>query len=150
LSEENKTIVRRLADEIWNRRNPAIADALLAPKFVGHDPNAPETGRGPEAYKRAVNRCVAAFPDLKLTVDSVIAEGDLVVLRWTATGTHRGVWNDIAPTGRTATVTGISVCRVAGGKVHEEWAQWDAVGLMRQLGIVHPKTQAAGRHGAEM
>ena len=149
MSESNKTVVRRLIEEVWNKRNPAVADELIATNYVSHDPSTPEHGRGPEAYKRTFHLYAAAFPDLRFTIDSIFSEGDLVAARWTSTGTHRGKLNEIEPTGRTVTVTGTTIIRIAAGQVREDWVQWDAVGLMRQLGVLKPMTQAAGRRASE-
>lgn len=150
MPEENKTIIRRLVEEIWNRRNPNIADELIAQSYINHDPASPEFGRGPEAYKRHFQMYATAFPDLRFLIDSMVSEGDLVATRWTATGTHKGRLNELTPTGNSVAVTGMTIARVSGGKVHETWAQWDALGLMRQLGAIPSRTQAAGSHGMEL
>ena len=83
-----------------------------------------------------------AFPDLRLTIEAQVSEGDLVVTRWKASGTHQGELFGIAPTGKQATVTGISLTRVSGGKIAEDWTNWDTLGLLQQLGAVPAPTTA--------
>jgi steroid delta-isomerase-like uncharacterized protein len=79
---------------------------------------------------------VSAFPDLKLMVEDQIAEGDKVVTRWSATGTHQGELLGIPPTGKQTTATGITIDRIQGGKIVETWTHWDNLGLLQQLGVV--------------
>jgi steroid delta-isomerase-like uncharacterized protein len=147
MSSDNKAVALRLLAEVWNNRNLNLADELVSAAFVHHDPNTPDQGTGPEAYKRGVKLYVEAFPDVHFTAEEVIAEGNMVVLRWTAFGTHQGPLAGLPPTGRRITTTGVSIGRREDGKLAEEWSQWDALGLMRQLGALPAdsgvKTQAA-------
>ena len=142
--EENRKLARRMIEQVWNKRDLQAIDEFVAPNYVLHDPSSPDFGRGPEACKRHVGLYTAAFPDTHFVIDSMIAEGDQVVTRWTVHATHRGRLNDIPATGRPVTVTGITVSRIANGKLQEDWVSWDALGLMRQLGAARPMTQAAG------
>ncbi len=135
-AEENKAIVRRLFDEVFNRGDLGAADAVLAPNYRLHDPAAPNFAGGREAYRQFQARYLKAFPDHRLTVEDQIAEGDRVVTRWTARGTHRGDLPGIAATGKPVTVTGITISRIAGGKIAEEWQDWDGLGMLQQLGVV--------------
>ncbi|HEX2713926.1 MAG TPA: ester cyclase [Candidatus Acidoferrales bacterium] len=135
MSAENKALVRRWVEEMWNKGNLAVAEELFAPTYVAHDPSTPDLGRGPEREKKAATLYRTAFPDLRLTIDDLIAEGETVVTRWTARGTHKGELRGISPTGKPFTVTGISILRVSGGKTTEAWTNWDALGLTQQLGI---------------
>ena len=132
----NKEIVRRLVNGVWADRNLAIVDELIAPDYVGHDPTQPEPIRGPEGYKQFVGMYQAAFEDGMVTIDDEIAEGDLVVTRWTGRGTHTGELMGIAPTGKEVTVSGITISRLANGKIAEDWELMDALGMMIQLGAV--------------
>ena len=132
----NKEIVRRLVNGVWADRNLAIVDELIAPDYVGHDPTQPEPIRGPEGYKQFVGMYQAAFEDGMVTIDDEIAEGDLVVTRWTGRGTHPGELMGIAPTGKEVTVSGITISRLANGKIAEDWELMDALGMMIQLGAV--------------
>ncbi len=90
----------------------------------------------PEGEKKRANLYRSAFPDLHFTVEEVIADGDKVVARYSARGTHKGELNGIAPTGKSTNVSGVTIARIANGKVAESWVNWDALGLMRQLGVV--------------
>ena len=83
-----------------------------------------------------------AFPDMRITIEDQVAEGDKVVTRWTASGTHQGDLMGIDPTGRRATVTGITIDRISGGKVEETWTNFDAMGMMQQLGVIPSPEQA--------
>ena len=142
-TEEGKALVRRLLARVFDEANPAAADELLAPGYVYHAPGAPEV-RGADGYKRLVGAYLAAFPDLRLTVEDQIAEGDKVATRFTARGTHRGELRGVAPTGRAMTATGIIISRVAGGRVAEEWETFDALGMLQQIGALPAPGQASG------
>src|ERR1700694_2538199 len=136
MSEVNKTIVRRLFEEVWNKGNLPVADELFAPNYTHHDPSTPDVGRGPESEKKRATLYRAAYPDLKLTIEDIIAEGEIVMARWSCRGTHKGDLRGIAPTGKQFTITGVSVARFTGGKMAEGWIHLDALGLMPQLGVV--------------
>ena len=142
MSEQNKEIARRVLEELFSGGRLEIADELLAPEAIGHDPALPEPTRGPEGLKAAVTGYRTGFPDLTITIEAQIAEGDSVCTRWTAVGTNTGEFWGIAPTGKQATVTGTTVDRIAGGKIVESWTNWDALGLMQQLGVVPAATPA--------
>jgi steroid delta-isomerase-like uncharacterized protein len=134
--EANAKASRRILEELFGAGNYGLADELIAADAVGHDPALPEPVSGPEGLKEAARGYRSAFPDLTMTVETVLAEGDLVAIRWTARGTHKGDLFGIAPTGKEATVTGITIDRHAGGKIAESWTSWDALGLLQQLGAV--------------
>jgi steroid delta-isomerase-like uncharacterized protein len=134
--EQNKAIPRRVTDEAWNRGNLAVLDELIAPDFVRHTPLRPEGVRGIEGFKHHVVTTRAAFPDAQFTIGDEIAEGDKVVNHWTFRGTHQGEFGGIPPTGKTVTMTGIAIVRIADGKVAEIWDEVDALGLLRQLGVL--------------
>jgi len=140
LAEENKAIARRWFEEIYNKGDLVVADDIIGTNFVLHDPNSPLI-RGPEGFKQSVISNRTAFPDIHFTVEDQIAEGDKVVTRWTVCGTHRGDLIGIAPTGEKVAVVGISIARMAGGKIVESWDSWDALGMMQQLGVVPPMGQ---------
>src|SRR6202521_578223 len=135
MSEENKTVIRRSFEELWNKGNLSVADELFAPNYTHHDPSTPDVGRGPESERKRVTLYHTAFPDLKLTIEDIIAEGEIVMARWSCRGTHKGDLRGIAPTGKHFTITGVSVARFTGGKMAEGWINWDALGLMQQLGV---------------
>ncbi len=112
------------------------ADELIAPTAIGHDPALPEPTRGPEGIKQAAAGYRAGFPDLRIAIDDQCAEGDLVCTRWTAIGTNSGDFWGMPATGKQVTVTGITIDRIGSGRVIESWTNWDALGLLQQLGVV--------------
>ena len=138
-TEDNKTLARRAIEE-GNQRNWAVLDELFVPDFVYHQ--ASMTIQGLEPYKQFLSVYLTAFPDLHLTIEDMIAEGDTVVVRQTASGTHQGDLMGIPPTDKQITVSGIAIIRVANGKVVEEWFNSDALGMMQQLGVIPMPGQA--------
>jgi steroid delta-isomerase-like uncharacterized protein len=133
---ENKVISGRADEELFNQGNLDVADELFAPNFVFHDPASGEEWHGPENVKRYAAMLRAAFPDLHQTIEEQIAEGDKVAYRWTARGTHLGELMGIAPTGNRVMFTGISIAHLAEGKIEEIWENYDALGMMQQLGVI--------------
>lgn len=142
MSENNKAIVRRLIEEVWNKGNLSLVDELFTPNYEHHDTSSPDFGRGPESEKKRVTVYRGAFPDARLTIEDIIAEGETVMARWSCRGTHKGDLSGIAPTGKQVTISGITVSRLANGKIAESYVNWDALGLMHQLGVV-PETAKA-------
>jgi steroid delta-isomerase-like uncharacterized protein len=136
LSEDNKAIVRRQEEELFTQGNLDAADEIYASDYVGHDPSNLEDIQGLEAAKQAAADYRQAFPDLRVTVEDVIAEGDKVAARLRFRGTHRGEVQGIAPTGRRVDCTGIVISRMEGGKIAEDWANFDDLGMMQQLGVI--------------
>jgi steroid delta-isomerase-like uncharacterized protein len=147
MSDANKNVIRRLFEEVWNKGNLPVADELFAQNYSHHDSSTPDFGRGPESEKKRVTLYRTAFPDVRLTVEDMIAEGETVTARWSCKGTHRGDLKGIAPTGKQFNISGISVARFTSGKISESWVNWDALGLMQQLGVVAEvgKAKAAAR-----
>ncbi len=141
--QEDKAQTRRFVEEVWGKGSLAVVEELLATSFVLH---APPPGVTPdrEGYKQWVSMTSAAYPDGHVTVEDMIAEGDKVVTRWSWRGTHKGEMWGIAPTGRQVTVRGISIDRLVGGKIVEEWIEMDNLGMMQQLGVVPPPGQGGG------
>ena len=134
--EANKAIVRRLFEEVVNKRNLAVADELLTSESLNHD-DPHGVGRvGPEALKGPVQMLTAAFPDFHMTIEDLVAEGDKVVVRITASGTHQGAFMGIAPTGKRFTQQQMHLVRVVEGKVTEHWDVRDDLGMMQQLGVI--------------
>lgn len=133
-TEENKALVRRATEEIWNQKKLALVDEIAAEDSVTH--LSTMTIQGPEQYKQLAAMYFSAFPDLHLTIEDLIAEGDRVVTRWTARGTHQGEFMGIPPTGKQATTTGMTVSRIVGGKFVESWQEGDNLGLLQQLGAI--------------
>jgi steroid delta-isomerase-like uncharacterized protein len=133
-AEQNKAIARRYVEEAINKGNLAALDEVIDATYVYHEPGTPET-HGPEGLKQLIMMYRNAFPDLHIAVEDMVAEGDKVVARGTAHGTHKGELMGTPPTGKQVAVTTITVLRFAGGKVAEEWEVYDALGMMQQLGL---------------
>ncbi|RME85979.1 MAG: ester cyclase [Caldilineae bacterium] len=132
---QNKAIARRVLEEAANQRNLDLLDELLAADYVLHDPSNPMV-QDRETYKQFLGGHFTAFPDAKWTIDDLVAEGDRVVVRWTLSGTHEGPLMGIPPTNKSFAMSGISIYRLADGKIAEEWAVADVMGFMQQLGLL--------------
>jgi steroid delta-isomerase-like uncharacterized protein len=143
MATDNKELSRRIFEEVWNKQNLSAVDEMIASDFVQHDPQSPITVRGIEEYKQFVRYYLNAFPDSHFTVEGQISEGPMEATRWTVTGTHTGNLGAIPATGRRISVTGISFSRVENGKIVESWTNWDALGLMQQLGVLPSTAQRA-------
>ena len=135
-TEQNKASVRRLMEEVFNRGKTSLVDELFAPDFVEHEELPPGIPPGREAVKQLPAIFRSAFPDFKVTIDDVIAEGDKVAVRSTWSGTHKGEFMGIAPTGKSVSFGVFDIIRIAGGKFVEHWGQMDNLGMMQQLGVI--------------
>lgn len=136
MSEENKAVVRRfneLVEEYWRTGDADAFDEVVAPDFVHHAPGLPPDLEG---MKQALPMFRTAFPDMRLTEEDVIAEGDKVADRVTVRGTHEGELMGIPATGKQVEFTETHIARIADGKVVERWGEWDVLGMMQQLGAV--------------
>ena len=136
-----KKIVKRLLEEPWKGNWDVIEESATA-DYIGHDPALPEPIRGPQGIRANFQQYLDAFTGAHITVDQQIAEGDLVATRWTGQGTHTGEFNGIAPTGKEVTVSGLTISRLEGGKIVEEWTNWDTLGMLVQLGAIPAPAQA--------
>ncbi len=133
--DQNKDVARRYYEGVWGTANPEVFEQVVHPDITVFYPSLPFGPiHGRERLQRAAAATVATFPDLQMSVDELIAEGDNVVGRWTASGTQEAEFFNIAPTGRSVRWTGLSICRIATGRVIEEWGEEDFSGLLRQLG----------------
>jgi predicted ester cyclase len=132
-TEENKTLARRFYEDVFNQRNLALVDELCTATHVFHNP--PTTLRGRGEFKQLLSLYITAFPDARFTVEDQIAEGDRVASRYTFRGTHQGELMGIAPTGKQVTVTGMIINRFVDGKSDEGWLNFDALGMLQQLGV---------------
>lgn len=130
--QPNKELVRHYFEGWANRGDPAVADALIATNVVLRNP--PHVVRSLADYKQGMTAFHAAFPDLRFTIEEEIAEGNTVVIRWTLRATHQGEYQGRAPTGKKAMVTGISIFRIADGKIQEITVNMDRLGQFEQLG----------------
>jgi steroid delta-isomerase-like uncharacterized protein len=141
MSEENKALARRFLEEAFNEGNLGVVDEIVASDYVLHDPALPEEIRGPEGVKGFVQMYRSAYPDTDITVEEQIAEGDDVVTRWTGRGTHQGELLGVPPSGNRVEVAGITIDRISGGKFAESWTNYDALGMLQQIGAIPPPGQ---------
>ena len=139
-AEDNKAIVRRFYEEVFNQRNLAVVDELCTTNHLFHNPHTTLQGR--EEFKQLLSVYITAFPDARFTVEDLIAEGDRVASRYTFRGTHQGDLMGIPPTGKQVTVTGIIINRIVNGKSEEGWLNFDALGMLQQLGVAPAPGQA--------
>jgi steroid delta-isomerase-like uncharacterized protein len=134
--EDNKEVVRAAfapLDTIVETH-----DEVYSPDWVGHFPGMPALDAdGHRQYSEAM---IGAFPDLERTIEDLVAEGDRVVARWTATGTNTGPFQGMPPTGNFARSSGITIFRIADGRIVEEWSESDMLGLLTQLGALQGNT----------
>ena len=153
-TEPNKAMVRRFYDELYNKQNQAVIDELIAPNLVFHG-DSPTNVPVPAEYQLSLEEMKhfhsqwhTTFPDLHCTVELQVAEGDLVVTRWTARGTHTGeyqglTYKGILPTGKQVTWTTTEIVRLFDGKIVEYWFNEDALGRLQQIGALPTPGQAS-------
>ncbi len=140
---ENKTIAQRFNEDVWGKGDEAALEELLDPDFVDHDA-LPGQSPDREGHRQILAAFRSAFPDLNVITEDTVAEGDRVVSRWTARGTHQGDLMGISPTGKEVEIKGIDVLRVAEGRIVERWAQFNDLELMQQLGAIPEPGQEEG------
>jgi steroid delta-isomerase-like uncharacterized protein len=136
VSEENKAVIRRWI-EAYNQRDLEAEADVLAPGFVAHVPGAPASLNleGLEAWRQFLASFTEAFPDLRLTVEDIAAEGDTVAARVAFHGTHRGEFQGLPPTGKEVAFSSMEFNRVVDGKVEEHWVEINLLGVVQQLGV---------------
>ena len=132
--EDNRTTARRWSEELWGQGNLEVADEIVAADYVRHDPGDPFPIRGPEDVKRIVALLRTMLPDLRIEIEATVAEGNIVVNRYTATATDTRGYMGHAPTGKSIRTSAIQIFRFADGKIVESWAVRDDLGTLRQLG----------------
>lgn len=142
MSEDNKAIARKVIEEVFAKGDVDLLDQCYSPDYVGHDPADPEDTRGIEGMRERVAQYRGAFSDMTVTTEDCFAEGDRVATRWTFRGTHDGELTGIPPTGKHVEIEGLTIDRFEGGKIVETWDNWDALGMMQQLGAI-PEAQAS-------
>lgn len=133
--ENGRTMARRFTEELWDKGELAVADEIIVPDFVDHDPVSGQIA-GLQGYKEMVGAFRAAFPDLRVKNEDVIVAEDKVVVRWTARGTHNGQLMNIPPTGKQVALKGIDILRLDNGRIAERWGEFDALGMLSQLGAI--------------
>ena len=143
-TELNKATARRWSEELWSRGRLEVADEIVAADYVRHDPGDPFPARGPADVKRIVTMLRTMLPVLKIDVEAIVAEGDFVVSRYTATGTDTVGYMGMPPTGKRIRTPAIQMFRFSNGKIVESWAARDDLGTLRQLGQL-PATAGRGR-----
>lgn len=134
MSLDNKAIVRRLYDEAWNKRKFEVLSQIISPSHALQAPTLSGSSIGPEAYKGQIAWFLAGFPDLHFAVEETVVEKEKVVARWTLSGTHKGKFMGVQATNKKVSVDGITIHYFAGGKIIDSFTNWDALGMMRQLG----------------
>ena len=132
--KSNAALLRRVVDEIWNGSNVELADELFAPCYANHGGIITDVVSGPEAIKLGVALCRSAFPDLQVSVDELVSDGNLVELAWTARATGPG------------SLSGTTLIRLADGHILESWTSWNPVGLVRRLGLLPPAEPTDPEH----
>ena len=136
MSAQNKATARRALEEIESQGDLDRLTEVFTADCRNHDPVNDEDTVGHEAFREEISGYRAAFPDVQYTIEEQLAEGDLVASRWTVRGTHKGELMGIPATGKKIELTGITIQRFEGGKIAEEWWNWDTLGLMQQLGVL--------------
>jgi steroid delta-isomerase-like uncharacterized protein len=137
MSEVNKTLIKRWFDEVWNQGRESTIDELLAATAVAHGLGDTEVDiRGPAEFKPFVRNLRGSFPDIHITIEDSVAEGDKVMVRVRVDATHKGIGLGVPPTGRRVSIAGIVLVRIKGGQIVEGWNSWDQLGLLRQIGAV--------------
>ncbi len=130
-------------EECWNQGKLEMIRELVSRGCAFHDPVFPSLTSGADNLKRHIESCKSSFPDLKFKIDDTIAERNEVVIHWTARGTHKAQFLGMAPTNRQATVSGTSTYRIEDGKIVEQWADWNLLSLLEQLGVASaPKMES--------
>jgi len=142
MSEQNKALVRRMIEELVNKGNFSLLDELVASDYAYYEPTVGEI-RGSNGYKSLVSMYRNAFPDVTLSINEQIAEGDKVVTHWTARGTHQGELMGVPATGKQVTVQGVVISRIENGKLIQDFETYDVHGMMRQLGVSQAVAKAA-------
>jgi steroid delta-isomerase-like uncharacterized protein len=145
MSDQNKAIAARIPLEAFNQGKLEVIDEVIADNSVDHSTLPPGVPPGKEGLKVLVRTLRSAFPDFKIKLDLQVAEGDLVVARATTTGTMKGEFAGMPPSGKTATWEAIHITRIKDGKIVEHWQVQDQLGMLQQLGFI-PTPQAAATH----
>lgn len=133
-TERNKAVIRRFVEEVQNQKNWEVYDELNDPEFVNH--SAPPGMTDREGSKQYLDAFLGGFPDCRVTIDDMIAEGDQVVTKKTFRGTHTGEFAGIPPTGKPVTLQYVDIMRVRDGRITEHWLSMDQLSFMQQLGVL--------------
>jgi steroid delta-isomerase-like uncharacterized protein len=147
MSPDNKSIVRRLYEEVWNKRKLGVMNELVSPSHALHGPLYTGPAIGPEVYRRQISLFVAGFPDLRFAIEDTVAEQDKVVVCWTFSGTHKGDFMGVPATDKKVSVDGITIHVLSKGIIMDSYVSLDMWGMMQQLGVItapgQPKSAVA-------
>ena len=135
-AEAHRRLFERWFEELWNKKNYAIAHELVDPEFVAHGAGGQDIKQGPAGVAEMVKAWHTAMPDGKMTVDDIITEGDLSTIRMTWRATHTGPFGDIPPSGKSIEVTSIGIDRVVDGKITEGWGEVNLLSMLSQMGAI--------------
>lgn len=135
-AEQNKALIVRFVDELFNKGNMGIVGEIFTPDFIEHEQLPPGIPSGREGVKVLSSVLRSAFPDFKATIEDTLAEGDKVVVRMTWSGTHKGEFMGVPASGKRVTIGVIDIIRITNGKFVEHWGQMDGMGLMQQIGAI--------------
>ena len=133
-NDQNKKLVEQIFNEVMNNRNFTLIDKLIAPNYVNH--GIPDAKTGPEGFKQVIQQFLDGFPDMKINVEHIVADGDLVATRGYWTGTNKGSFMNMPSTGKKVRCEYVDFWKVQNGKFVENWVQMDMVGVMHQLGVM--------------
>jgi steroid delta-isomerase-like uncharacterized protein len=136
MSIDNRAIIVRLYEEVWNKRKFDLVNELISPSHALQGPTFSGSSVGSDAYRHQVSLFVAGIPDLRFTIEDTVSENEKVVACWTISGTHAGDFMGIPATNKKVSIDGMTIHHIAGGKIMDSFSNWDALGLMRQLGVV--------------
>ena len=143
--DDNKKLVKRFIEEIWNQRHLDVADEVFAADCITHQLRSGADSltmpRPPEALKQHISEWLVAFSDIQFSIEQMITEGDRVVAHFLARGTHLGAWHSIPPTGKEISIQMMVVYRIANGQITEDWVLVDFLGFFQQLGLVKPTNE---------
>jgi steroid delta-isomerase-like uncharacterized protein len=145
----NKQVAQRFMEECWSKGNLKAISEFVTANCLYHDPVFPHLVAGVDSIRDHIANCRRGFPDIRITIDDTIAEGNEVVHHWTITGTHRGQFLGLPPTNKKATLSGTSIFRIRNAKIVEQWSDWNLMSLMEQLGVASAPTAQAHASKAE-
>jgi len=147
--KDNAQFIRRWFEEVWNKGRMDAIEEMCLPNAIGHGQAQHKVDVGLQEFKQFARSLRSAFPDIRVTIHETLAQGDKVLARWSAGMVHSGTFLGIAATGRTVEVTGMSLQRIANGKIAEAWDNWDQLGLLVQIGGVPAAEFVAGKSTAK-
>ena len=135
MSEDNKVLLRRFLSEVWNQGRLNLIDELVDPAYVSHVAHIPQVSDR-EGLKQWVSAVRTAFPDIRFTIEDLLADDEKTTHRWSSVASHQGEFLGVSGTGKKVVCRGMSITRFSGGRIVEEWGEWDALRLLEQIGAV--------------